>query len=154
MDRQHPITCLKNLEEAFAKSDQVTLYKSEYESIMETIQPVLATGYEVGALKREIARIKKLAIPPWKACERVSRLGKVQLQSIARKDSQMEVLSRSSSRCLLVGSNATIAAPVEGIRWLVVEPFKCRHFRAVDPCPPKRLGDVQSVQVRVRKSAM
>ena len=61
MDRQRPITCLKSLEEAFAKSEKVTLYKTEYESILETLRSAMATGNEVSELKREVARIRKLA---------------------------------------------------------------------------------------------
>ena len=72
MDRPQPILSLLALREAFDKSEKVTLSKFEFDAIMEVIQPAISTGSEVSELKREIARIRKLARPTWKACERVS----------------------------------------------------------------------------------
>ncbi len=73
MDRTNPLLSLHALRDAFEKSDSVTLSKFEFDSIMEVIQPAMATGAEVSALKRELIRVRKVAAPAWKACERVSR---------------------------------------------------------------------------------
>ena len=74
MDRQQPILSLRSLRDAFAKSDKVTLSKFEFMAILEEVEPAMATGSQVSELKREIARVRKVAAPAWKACERVSRL--------------------------------------------------------------------------------
>jgi hypothetical protein len=73
MERLQPILSLLSLREAFEKSEKVTLSKFEFDAIMEVIGPGMATGTEVSALKRELARVRKLALPTWKACARVSR---------------------------------------------------------------------------------
>jgi hypothetical protein len=72
MDREHPILSLKALREAFEMSEKVTLIKFEFQAIMELLEPAMAVGTEVSALKRELARVRKVAAPAWKACERVS----------------------------------------------------------------------------------
>jgi len=73
VNRQHPILSLKELREAFEKSDAVTLSRFEFMAIMEVIEPAMATGTELSALKRELARVRRVAAPAWKSCERVSR---------------------------------------------------------------------------------
>ncbi len=73
MEREKPILSLLALRDAFQKSDNVTLSKFEFDAIMEVIEPAIATGTEVSALKRELQRVRKVAAPAWKACERVSR---------------------------------------------------------------------------------
>ena len=73
MDREKPILSLLALREAFEKSDKVTLSKFEFDAMMEVITPAMATGTEVSALKRELQRVRKVAAPAWKACQRVSR---------------------------------------------------------------------------------
>jgi predicted Fe-S protein YdhL (DUF1289 family) len=75
MHRQHPILSLRAVREHFDKSDEpLLLSKFEFTAILEEVEPAMATGSEVSALKREIARIRKVAAPTWKACKRVSRL--------------------------------------------------------------------------------
>lgn len=73
MDREKPILSLLALREAFEKSEKVTLSKFEFDAIMGVIGPAMATGTEASALKRELARVRKVAAPAWKACERVSK---------------------------------------------------------------------------------
>jgi hypothetical protein len=72
MDRGKPILSLLALREAFEKSDKVTLSKVEFTAIMELIEPAMATGTEVSTLERELLRVRKIATPAWKACQRVS----------------------------------------------------------------------------------
>ena len=74
MDREHPILSLQALRNAFEKSDRLTLSRFEFQAILEVIEPAMSTGCEVSALKRELARVRKVAAPAWKACERVAKL--------------------------------------------------------------------------------
>jgi len=86
MDRQKPILSLQALREEFAKSERVTLSKFEFDAIMEVITPAMATGNEVSMLKRELLRVRKVAAPAWKACERVSKqMAKCRYQPDGRK---------------------------------------------------------------------
>jgi hypothetical protein len=73
MEREKPFLSLLALREAFDKTDKVTLSKFEFDAIMDVIGPAMATGTEVSLLKRELARVRKVAAPAWKACERVSK---------------------------------------------------------------------------------
>jgi predicted Fe-S protein YdhL (DUF1289 family) len=73
VDRQQPILSLKSLREAFEKSDKVTISKFEFDALMEVIDPALKASSELLMLRMEIKRIRKVATPAWKACERVSK---------------------------------------------------------------------------------
>lgn len=86
MDRINPLLSLETLQTVFEKSDSVTLSKFEFDAIMEVITPAMATGTEVSALKRELLRMRKVATPAWKACQRVSRqMAKCRCQAEERK---------------------------------------------------------------------
>lgn len=74
MDRQQPILSIASLRKAFQKSEKVTLSKFEFDSLMEMIDPALKASSELSMLRMEITRIRKVAAPAWKACERVSCL--------------------------------------------------------------------------------
>ncbi len=72
--RQVPILSLRTVREHFEKSDEpLLLSKFEFMAILEEVEPAMATGGELSEARREIQRIRKIAVPMWKTCERVSR---------------------------------------------------------------------------------